>query len=64
MVPSPDFGALGRAFGGKGCLVRTLDDLRAATREWVDDPVPMIIDARIAPHVLSIRSRRGAGQDV
>ncbi len=64
MVPSPDFGALGRAFGGKGCLVRTLDDLRAATREWVDNPCPMIIDARISPHVLSIRSRRGAGLDV
>ena len=64
MVPSPDFAALGRAFGGKGHLVRTLDELRAATKEWVADPCPMIIDAKIAPHVRSIRFLRGLGQDV
>jgi thiamine pyrophosphate-dependent acetolactate synthase large subunit-like protein len=64
MVPSPDFGAVARAFGGKGCLVRTLDELRSATRKWVDDPSPTIIDVRIAPHVRSIRFRRGMGQDV
>ncbi len=64
MVPSPDFGLVARALGGKGCLVRTLAELRAAANEWVDDPCPMIIDARIAPHVRSIRYRRGIGQDV
>ena len=35
---SADFGALVR-FGGER-LVRALDDLRAATREWVDNPYP------------------------
>jgi hypothetical protein len=45
-------------------MVRTLDELRAAASEWVSDPSPMIIDARIEPHIRSIRFRRAAGLDV
>lgn len=49
---SPDSGAVAIALGGKGCLGRSLDELRAATAKWLADPSPMIIDLRISRNVL------------
>ncbi|MGE5156117.1 MAG: thiamine pyrophosphate-binding protein [Betaproteobacteria bacterium] len=57
-IPSPDLGAVGRALGGKGALVRTLDELRAAALEFADDPGPMLVDVRVANTVTSIPNRR------
>jgi thiamine pyrophosphate-dependent acetolactate synthase large subunit-like protein len=63
-VTTPDLGAVGRALGGRGSLARTLDELRAAIDEYVADPAPTIIDARISTTVISIPYRRlHFGQD-
>ncbi len=58
IVTTPDLGAVGTALGGRGALVRKLDDLRAAIQSWVDKPGPMIIDVRVSRTVLPIPYRR------
>jgi thiamine pyrophosphate-dependent acetolactate synthase large subunit-like protein len=63
-VPSPDIGALARAFGGRGVLARTAEEVRAAAAVWVALPGPMVIDARISRNVISLPHRRVLyGQD-
>ena len=57
-VPSPDLGAIARAFGGRGVLARTAEQVRAAALEWVAKPGPMIIDARISRNAINIAHRR------
>ncbi len=57
-IRTPDLGAVGVALGGKGRLVRTIEDLRAAVAEWIAKPCPMIIDARISRNVMSLSYRR------
>jgi thiamine pyrophosphate-dependent acetolactate synthase large subunit-like protein len=57
-IPSPDMGAVARAYGGRGTLATTVEQARAAAAEWVKDPVPTIIDARISRNVLTIANRR------
>jgi thiamine pyrophosphate-dependent acetolactate synthase large subunit-like protein len=63
-ISTPDLGAVGRALGGNGALVTTLDGLRAAVDEYLANPQPTIIDARISTTVISIPYRRlHFGQD-
>ncbi|MFC4055503.1 thiamine pyrophosphate-binding protein [Actinomadura syzygii] len=57
-VATPDLGAVGRAMGGGGALATDLDALSAAVDEWLADPKPTIIDARISEKVISIPYRR------
>jgi thiamine pyrophosphate-dependent acetolactate synthase large subunit-like protein len=57
-IPTPDMGALARAFGGKGTLATTVEEVRTAAAEWVKNPVPTIIDARISRQVLTLANRR------
>jgi thiamine pyrophosphate-dependent acetolactate synthase large subunit-like protein len=57
-IPSPDLGAVGRALGGRGALVRTPDELRAAALEFARDPAPTLVDVRVANTVTSIPNRR------
>lgn len=57
-ISTPDLGAIAVAMGGKGKLVRSLDELRDAAKEWVANPGPMVIDMRISRTVLSIPHRR------
>jgi thiamine pyrophosphate-dependent acetolactate synthase large subunit-like protein len=57
-VATPDLGAVGRAMGGGGALVTDLDALRFAVDEWLANPRPTIIDARISENVISIPYRR------
>jgi len=57
-IPMPDLGAVGIAFGGRGKMARTIEDLRAATREWLAKPGPMMIDARISRSVVTLPYRR------
>ena len=57
-IPTPDLGAVMASFGGKGALVRSIEDARAAAEEWVSNPTPTVIDARISRQVLSLPYRR------
>ncbi|MGH6692627.1 MAG: thiamine pyrophosphate-dependent enzyme, partial [Gammaproteobacteria bacterium] len=63
-ISTPDLGAVAKAFGGRGKLARSAEDVRAAAAEWVAKPGPMIIDARIARSVVTLPYRRiHYGQD-
>jgi thiamine pyrophosphate-dependent acetolactate synthase large subunit-like protein len=57
-ITTPDLGAVARAFGGRGCLARSIDDVRSAAQEWLADPGLMVIDARISRDVITIPYRR------
>jgi acetolactate synthase I/II/III large subunit len=57
-ISSPDLGAVMKAFGGKGVLARTVEEVRAAAKEWVANPTPTVIDARISRNVLTLPYRR------
>jgi thiamine pyrophosphate-dependent acetolactate synthase large subunit-like protein len=57
-ISTPDLGAVGIALGGRGALVRSVDDLRAAAAGFVAAPVPTLVDVRISREVLSIPYRR------
>jgi thiamine pyrophosphate-dependent acetolactate synthase large subunit-like protein len=58
VVSTPDLGAVAKAFGGKGKLARSVEDVRSAAAEWVANPCPMIIDARIERAVVTLPYRR------
>jgi acetolactate synthase-1/2/3 large subunit len=57
-IPTADMGAVARAFGGKGALCRTVDEVKKATKEWLANPGPMIIDVRISRSVVTLPYRR------
>jgi len=58
VIPCPDLGAVATGLGGSGKLVRSLDELRTAAKDWVANPRPMVIDCRISRTVMSIPYRR------
>ena len=58
VIKTPDLGAVAKAFGGKGKLAKTIEDVRSAAAEWVANPCPMIIDARIERAVVTLPYRR------
>ena len=58
VISCPDLGKVSVAMGGKGAMVRSLDELRAAAQEWIANPGPMVIDCRISRTVMSIPYRR------
>ena len=58
MITTPDLGGVGVAMGGRGCLARTIDELRAGVAEFVAKPGPTIIDLRISRSVPSVPYRR------
>ena len=63
-IATPDLGAVGKAFGGRGRLVRSVDELRSATREFLANPAPMMLDVRISRSVITLPYRRiHYGQD-
>src|SRR5215210_4353067 len=57
-IPSPDLGAIARAYGARGCLARTIDEVRKGVQDWVSKPGPMIIDSRISRAVINLPHRR------
>lgn len=57
-IDCPDLGAVGRAFGGRGALARSIEEVTAALRAFVADPAPTILDVRVARGVLSLPYRR------
>jgi acetolactate synthase-1/2/3 large subunit len=58
VIPTPDLGAVAKAMGGRGAYVTHNDQLRAALKEWVAKPGPMVIDVRISRTIPSIPYRR------
>src|SRR5690606_39174567 len=65
MVRTPDFGAVGRAFGCRGSIARTLEEVAAGIDEFLAGDGPMVLDIRISRNVVSIPYRRLLfGQDV
>lgn len=58
IIPTPDLGAVGKVFGGRGRLARSIDEVRAAAAEWVAKPGPMIIDVRTSRNVVTLQKRR------
>jgi len=64
-VPTPDFGAVARAFGCRGRQARTLEEVAAGIDEFMAGEGPMVLDVRISRNVISIPYRRlHFGQDV
>jgi len=57
-IPTPDLGQVGVALGGRGRQIRTIDELRDATEEFLATPAPTILDVRISRQVLSVQYRR------
>jgi acetolactate synthase-1/2/3 large subunit len=57
-ITTPDLGAVGRALGGNGALVRTIPELEAAIAEFLANPAPTMLDVRISINVISIPYRR------
>jgi thiamine pyrophosphate-dependent acetolactate synthase large subunit-like protein len=57
-IPTPDLGAVAKAFGGRGKLARSVEDVRDAATEWLKNPGPMMIDVRIARSVITLPYRR------
>jgi thiamine pyrophosphate-dependent acetolactate synthase large subunit-like protein len=57
-ITTPDLGAVMRSFSGKGTLARTIEDVRLAAQEWVTNPTPTVIDARISRQVVTLPYRR------
>ena len=64
LIPSPDLGQVATSLGGRGRLVRTVEELTDAVKGWVADPVPTVIDARISRNPVSLVMRRKRGEDV
>jgi thiamine pyrophosphate-dependent acetolactate synthase large subunit-like protein len=57
-IPTPDLGAVAQAFGGKGRIARSAEDVRTAALEWLKKPCPMMVDVRIARSVITLPYRR------
>jgi thiamine pyrophosphate-dependent acetolactate synthase large subunit-like protein len=57
-IPSPDLGAIARAYGARGTLARTVEEVREGVQDWVSRPGPMIVDARISRAVVNLSMRR------
>jgi thiamine pyrophosphate-dependent acetolactate synthase large subunit-like protein len=57
-ISTPDLGSVGVALGGRGSIVRSADELERAAKEFAADPVPTLVDVRIARDVASIPNRR------
>src|SRR5687767_8369226 len=58
VISTPDLGKVAEAFGGRGKLAKSIEDVQKAAQEWVANPGPMIIDARIERAVVTLPYRR------
>jgi acetolactate synthase I/II/III large subunit len=65
MIRTPDFAAVGRAFGCRGRVATTLDEVGAGIDEFLKGDGPMVLDVRISRNVIGLTYRRlYYGQDV
>lgn len=58
VVTTPNLGEVGKAFGGRGKLVRSVEDLKSATQDFLANPGPMLLDVRISRSVITLPYRR------
>jgi len=58
VAATPNLGDVGISLGGRGHLVRSIEDLGRAVDDFLSDPAPMIVDVRVSRNVLSIPYRR------
>jgi len=58
VIPVADLGGIAKAFGARGAFCTDQDQLRAAVKEWLAKPGPMIVDVRISRTIPSIPYRR------
>jgi thiamine pyrophosphate-dependent acetolactate synthase large subunit-like protein len=64
-IPTPDLGAVARAFGCRGMQARTLDEVQAGIDEFLAGDGPMVLDIRVSRSVISVPySRLWFGEDV
>ena len=64
-IPTPDLGAVARAFGCRGQRVRTLDEVKSGLEEFLTGEGPMLLDIRVSRSVISVPySRLWFGEDV
>ena len=64
-IPTADLGAVARAFGGRGALCRTVDEVKKNVTEWMAKPGPMLLDVRVSRSVITLPYRRvHYGEDV
>jgi thiamine pyrophosphate-dependent acetolactate synthase large subunit-like protein len=64
-IPTPDLGAVARAFGCRGQQVCTLDAVKAGVEEFLAAEGPMLLDIRVSRSVISVPySRLWFGVDV
>jgi thiamine pyrophosphate-dependent acetolactate synthase large subunit-like protein len=64
-IPTPDLGAVARAFGCRGQQACTLDDVKSGVEEFMAGDGPMLLDIRVSRSVISVPySRLWFGVDV
>jgi acetolactate synthase I/II/III large subunit len=64
-IPTPDLGAVARAFGCRGLQARTLEAVKHGLDEFTAGDGPMLLDIRISRSVISVPySRLWFGEDV
>lgn len=64
-IPTPDLGAVARAFGCRGKMCTTLDEVKAGVDEFMAGDGPMLLDIRVSRSVVSVPySRLWFGEDV
>ena len=65
VIRTPDLGAVARAFGCRGALCTTLDEVKAGVDEFMAGDGPMLLDIRVSRSVVSVPySRLWFGEDV
>jgi acetolactate synthase I/II/III large subunit len=64
-IPTPDLGAVARAFGCRGTMATTLDEVKAGVDEFLAGDGPMLLDIRVSRSVISVPySRLWFGEEV
>ncbi len=64
-IPTPDLGAVARAFGCRGLQARSLEEVKAGVDEFMAGDGPMLLDIRVSRSVISVPySRLWFGVDV
>ena len=64
-IPTPDLGAVARAFGCRGLQARSLDSVKTGVDEFMAGDGPMLLDIRVSRSVISVPySRLWFGEDI
>jgi acetolactate synthase I/II/III large subunit len=58
VITVPDLGKIGVAMGGRGKQVRSVEDLKQVTQEFIANPAPTLVDVRLDRSVITLPYRR------